>query len=190
MTVPFALEARRGFDALAQQFGMFCVLSNDREVRYENDSVFLIINFDNGRSYELGVEVGMKELAQLERPFSLVEVLRLRGVAEAASIDGMMVNDATRLPDALTRLAGLTSQHAADFLGGSNFSFAQLAKLRQREGDAYALAGALRAARARSEAAWTQQDYREVVNSLGPLEQHLSPAEKKRLDYSRRHLAP
>lgn len=190
MTAPFALDARRGFDALAQQFGMSCVVSNDREVRYENDSAFLIINFDNGRSYELGVEIGRRKLAQPERPFSLAEVLRLRGVAEAVAVDGMMVSDAARLPDALTRLAQLTSQHAADFLMGSDFSFAQVAKLRQRESDAYALEGALRSARARSAAAWEKRDHQGVVQSLEPLEQHLSPAEKKRLDYSRRHLAP
>ena len=190
MPIPFALGARRDFDAVAQQFGLSCVVANEREVRYENDNVFLIINFDNGLSYELGVEVGRKKPAQPERPFSLAEVLRLRGVTEAASIDGIMVSDAARLHDALMRLAALTLQHASDFLMGSDLSFAQVAKLRGREGDAYALEGALRAARARSEAAWGRRDYEGVVRSLEPLEQHLSPAEKKRLDYSRRHLAP
>lgn len=190
MSVPFAPEAKRCFDAVAQQFGMSCVASNDREVRYENDMVFLIINFDNGRSYELGVEIGRKKLAQPERPFSLTEILRLRGVAKGESIDGLMVSDVTRLPDALKRLARLTSQHAADFLTGSDFSFAQVEKLRQREGDAYALEGSLRVARARSEAAWEKRDYQEVVKSLEPVEQNLSPAEKKRLDYSRRRLTP
>lgn len=189
MSVPFALEARRGFDDLARQFGMSCAVCNDREVRYENDRSFLIINCDNGRSYELGVEIGRKNLAQQERPFSLAEVLRLKGVVEAADIDGMMVSQAARLPSALARLARLTSQHAADFLMGSDFSFAQVAKLRQRESDAYALEGALRSARARSEAAWEKRDYQGVLQSLEPLAQYLSPAEKKRLDYSRRHLA-
>jgi len=190
MSVPFALEARRGFDGLAQQFGMSCVVSNDREVRYENDGAFLIINFDNDRSYELGVEVGRKTRAEPERPFSLAEVLRLRGVAEAAAIDGMMVSHVAPLPKALVRLARLTSLHAADFLLGSDLSFVQVAQLRQRERDAYALEGALRAARARLESAWEERDFHAVVKSLEPLEQHLTPAEKKRLDYARQHLAP
>jgi hypothetical protein len=183
------VEARRSFDDVAQKFGMSGVSSNDREVRYENDGAFMIINFDNGRSYELGVEIGRRRLAQPERPFSLAEILRLRSAAEAAAIDGMMVSDAARLPDALARLARLTSQYAADFLMGSDFSFAQVAKLRQRESDAYALERDLRSARARSEAAWGKRDYQGVVQSLEPMEQHLSPAEKKRLDYSRRHLS-
>ena len=101
-----------------------------------------------------------------------------------------MISDAARLGDALARLAALTLQHASDFLMESDFSFAQVAKLREKESDAYALAGSLRSARARSEAAWLKRDYRAVVKSLEPLEQHLSPAEKKRLDYSRGHLSP
>lgn len=190
MSVSFALEARRGFDNLAHQFGMSCVASNDREVRYESDCAILILNFDNGRSFELGIEIGRKKLAQLEQTFSLAEVLRLRGVMQAAAIDGMMVSQADRLPDALACLARLISQHASDFLMGRDFSFAQAAKLRKKERDAYALEGALRSARARSEAAWEKRDYQGVVQALEPLEQHLSLAEKKRLDYSRRHVSP
>ena len=189
MSVPFALETRRAFDALARQYEMKCLPSTDREVRYENDNVFMTINFDNGRSYELGVEVGRRKLAQPERPFSLAEILRLRNVADAASIDGIMISDMNLLADALTRLARLTSQHAADFLAGSELSFAQVAKLRQRESDAYALKGALREAMTKSEGAWMKQDYQTVVESLEPLEQHLSPAERKRLSYSRRRLS-
>ena len=190
MSASFALDARRGFDALARQFGMSCVVSNDREVCYESAKTFLTINFDNGRSYELGIEIGRKTSAKPERPVSLAEVLRLRGLEEAAVVDGMMVSDAVRLPEALARLAKLTSQHAADFLMGSDFLFAQVAKLQKVESAAYALEGALRFARARSAAAWEKRDHQGVVQPFGPLEEHLTPAEKKRLDYSRRHLEP
>lgn len=187
VTVPFAFEARQHFDALAKQFGMSCVMSNDQEVRYENDDVFLIVNFDNGRSYELGVEIGRKREGQPERPFSLFEVLRLRSIAHAGSVEGMMISDASRLGNALTRLASLTLLHASDFLTGSAFSFAQVAKLRENESDAYARESTLRSARARSEVAWSKHDFGAVVEALEPLEQYLSPAEKKRLDYSRGH---
>jgi hypothetical protein len=189
MSVPFALETRRAFDDLARQYEMNCLPSTDREVRYENDNVFMIINFDNGRSYELGVEVGRKKLAQPERPFSLAEILRLRDVTEAASIDGIMISDMNQLAVTLTRLARLTSQYAADFLMGSELSFAQVAKLRKRESEAYVLKGALREAINKSETAWAEQDYQTVIESLEPLEQHLSPAERKRLNYSRRRLS-
>jgi hypothetical protein len=190
MSVVFADEARRQFDLLAQQFGLSCVTANEREVRYESDAVFLCVNFDNARSYELGIEVGKKRPAQPERPFSLAEVLRLRGVSDAASIDGIVVRDAARLRNALARLATLVVQHASDFLAGNDLSFAQVARLREKESLAYALERDLRTARARAEAAWADRDYQAVVKALAPLESHLSPAEKKRLDYSRKQLIP
>lgn len=189
MPIPFALVAKQIFDVIAQRFDLSCVLANEREVRYENDEVIMTVRFDNGGSYELEIEVGRLKSAQPERLFSLAEVLRLRDVAEAASIDGMMVSDAAQLPDALRRLAELTSRYATDFLMGSDLSFAQVAEQRQRESDAYVLERALQAARTRSEVAWKKRDYYEVVRSLEPLELHLSPAERKRLDYSRRHVA-
>lgn len=169
---------------------MLCVLASECTVRYENENIFLTINFDFQRSFELGVEIGRRRSASLERPFSLGEVLRLNCPEEAAPIDGMMVREATHLPGALERLAQLTSIHAVKFLQGSDLSFAQLARLRQMEGEAYALEKMLRAVRARSDAAWEKRDYQSVVSSLGSIEQHLSPAEKKRLQYSRHHLAP
>lgn len=187
MAVPFALEARHQFDALAQQFGLSCVLSNERTVRFENDRVFLSVHFDNGRSYELGVELGKKEPQNPERPFSLAEVLRLRGSAEAQAIDGIMISDYSRLSHALGRLSSLTAQYASDFLLGNDLSFSQIAVLREQECDAYSLEGSLRSARARSEAAWAKRDYQGIIDALGPLEPHLSPAEKKRLEYARQH---
>jgi hypothetical protein len=190
MSVPFAVEARRQFDPVAQQFGLACVVASEREVRYESDAVFLCINFDNARSFELGIEVGKKNLTQPERPFSLPEVLRLRGVPYAASIDGIMASDAARLHDALARLAILVMQHAPDFLAGNDLSFAQVAKLREKESLAYALERDIRSARARAETAWMRKDYMAVVVTLEPLEVRLSPAEKMRLDYSRKQLLP
>lgn len=186
----FASEVRCHFDPLAERFGLSCVASGEQRVRYENDSVFLTVHFDNECSYELGVEVGRKTSTQSERPFSLVEVLRLReAAADAASIDGIIVSDAARLPGAITRLAALTSEYASDLLRCSDFSFAQVAKLREKEGDAYALARDLRVARAKSEMAWSSRNFKALIAALEPLESHLSLAEKKRLEYSRKQLS-
>jgi hypothetical protein len=189
MAIPFMNEAKLQFDPVAQRFGLSCTSSTEWGVRYENEAVFLVVHFDNGRSYELGVELGKNNLAKKERPFSLAEVLRLRGVADANSATGSMISDVARLRDALIRLASLTERHASDFLAGNELSFAQVARLRDRESDAYVLERNLRLARAKSETAWASGNYQGVVEALAPLEQHLSPAEKKRLDYSKNHLS-
>jgi hypothetical protein len=186
----FLEEARLAFDHICGRFNMHCVFASRQAVRYENESVFLNINFDGQRSFELGVEIGKISLIESERPFSLGEILRLCGPEHSALIDGLMIREAIHLPEALRHLAELTSNHAAEFLRGGDLPFAKLASQRQTEGDLYALEKTIHTARARSEVAWKKRDHRGVVSALAPIEQHLSPAERKRLEYSRHHLAP
>ncbi len=189
MTLLFSSAARRQFDPVAQQFGLVCMASDEQGLRYENDNVFLDVNFDNGRSYELGVEIRKRHTQYPGPPFSLAEILRLRSVQDAAFVSGLMISNESRLPDILSRLARLTRDHAADFLMGNDFSFAQVEKLRNQESAEYELASQLRYARATVDMAWPARDYEAVVKALEPLESHLSPSEKKRLEYSRKQMS-
>lgn len=172
------------FDRVAQQFGMTCVLSTERQLVYKNDAVFMAVNFDNGRSFEIGVEIGLE--VEPRRAFSLAEIMRLRKLS-TEMIDGLMVVDTARLQGALELLARLTLEHASDFLSGNKFSFAQISKLSDLESKIYAHERDLRSARAKAEIAWTQKQYPGVVATLTSIEQYLSPAEIKRLDYARKH---
>jgi hypothetical protein len=190
MSLLFLVEARKHFDPIAQQFSLSCTACSEWKLRYENEVVFLEVNFDNARSYEVAVELGKKDSRLPERPFTLAEVLRLRGVEGTSFVDGLQASDQARLAQALARLADLVSRYAIDFLSGNSFSFAQLAKLREREGLAYALARDLRLARIDAEIAWAAKDYKKVVKAYEPLELYLTSAEKKRLEYSRKQLSP
>lgn len=182
--IPFLTEAKRHFDRVATKYGLSCALADERRVRYEGSDVFLSVNFDNGRSYELGVEIGQKIPNKTERPFSLAEILRLRNIPTAVTIDGLSAFDATKLASDLSLLADLALRHADDFLGGSDLSFAQVAKLREKESIAYAIQRDLRSARARAEVAWGAKNYAAVVAALEPVKSHLLPSEVKRLEYS------
>lgn len=188
MTLLFSEEARHQFDPVAQQFGLVCVASTEWGMRYENPHLFLNVNFDNGRSYELGIEIGKQGARYPGPPFSLAEILRLRDIQDAAFVSKLMISDEARLPNVLARLAELTIRYASDFLMGNDFSFAQVEKLRSKESAEFELASQLRHARSTVDGAWPARDYGAIVKVLEPLEQHLSPAEKKRLEYSRRKL--
>lgn len=190
MSTPFSREARLHFDPVALQFGLTNVARTESSLRYENDKVFFSINFDSARSFELGVEIGKKDARYPGPPFDLAEVLRLRGVQDSIAVNALVVSDPSRLKDALARLAELTVRHASDFLMGNDLSFAQMEKLRDRESATLALASQLRRARAAAEAAWAAKDFKKVIKALEPLEPHLSESEKRRLDYSRKQLAP
>lgn len=189
MTLLFSTEARRQFDPIAKQFGLVCVAATEWGLRYENDKVFLVLNFDNARSYELGVEIGVQGNHHLGPPFSLSEILRLRDVQDAVFVSGMMISDQTQLPDALSRLAKLTINYAHDFLMGNDFAFAQVERLRNKESSEFELASRLRYAKSIVDVAWPAKDYEAIVKALESLEAHLSETEKKRLEYSRKHLS-
>lgn len=190
MSMLFPLEARGAFDFVAERVGMSFVMANEREVRYEREGVFLIVKFDGRRSYELNVEIGKGLSNKPVCSCSLAEVLSIKGAKDGGAIDGIMASEATRLRGVLQRLAALTLQYASAFLMGGDSSLCeQVAEMRRRDIDAYALDGALRTARALSQAAWQVRNYRDVVMLLEPLEQLLTPAERTRLDYARRHIA-
>jgi hypothetical protein len=182
--IPFSDEAKRHFDRVATMYGLLCSTADERQMRYESDKVFLDINFDNGRSYELGVEIGQRIPNQVERPFSLAEILRLKAALEADTVDGLSSYNATKLKDDLQILSNLTLRYADDFLKGDVFSFARVANLREKESIAYAIQRDLRSARAKAEKAWAAKDYTGVISAFEPVKSHLRPSEVKRLEYS------
>lgn len=188
MTLLFSTEARRQFDPVAKQFGLICVRSSEHGLRYENDKVFLKVNFDNGRSYEIDVEIG-RQCARYAKPaFSLAEILRLRSVQNATFVSRLMNSDQSRLPSILLRLVRLVCDHASDFLSGNDLSFAQAEKWRNKEAAEFELASQLKFARSTVDVAWSKRDYKAIVRVLEPLEPYLSPAENKRLEYSRKKI--
>lgn len=188
MNVSFAREAKHRFDPVAKKFGLSFVTSNEREVRYENDKLFFNVNFDIGRSFELGVEIGKKDVRYPGPPFSLQEILRLRKSEEAGSILSFLASSEKKFKNILDLLASLTVKYAADFLMNGEFSFKQLEKFRNQESIEFELASQLRHVRSLAEEAWSVRDYASVVRELMPIETHLSPAEKKLLDLSREEL--
>jgi hypothetical protein len=189
LTLRFCTEARHHFDPVAQRFGLLCVAYGEHNVRYENDKVFLDVKFDNRRSYELGLEIGKRHTIDPSPGYSLAEILRLRGVPDAAFVSALMIRDESRLPGILARLVRLTLDHAADFLMGNGFAFAQVKKFRNRESAEFELAAKLSHARLAVNTAWTAKNYKAVVKAFAPLEPFLSPAEKKRLEYSRKQIS-
>ena len=181
----FLVEARRLFDGLATQYGMTFSEGSEWSLRYDSSAVFLAVYFDYGRSFELGVEIGQKSL-QPERPFSLAEILRLRSAPSADRIDRLSALQPDSLMPALKALKSLVETYAGDFLNGDESSFAQLAVQRNMEAVSYAVQRDLRLARKRAAAAWSEKDYRAVVEALSPMRFHLTPAETKCLEYSLR----
>ena len=186
--IHFPTQAKRHFDPIAQQSGMVCVASDDSRVRYDNARAYLIVSHDGRRSYEISVDFGRNGARGQGAEFSLAEVLRLRGVDDAAFVSGLMISDPARLCTVLEKLARLTAQHAREYLAGDEFSFAQLQGVRRRDAKDFELQARLRRTRSALEISWRAKDFDAVVGALAPMKAWLTAAEIQKLEYARARL--
>ena len=180
----------KSFDFLQSGYSFRCVDANDYSVRYESDAVFVVVRFDNGRSFELDVEIGQRGVLYdgQERPFNMGEVLRLKGVEKKEGYSFFQASDQSRLGNAINRLSELLKKYGDDLLRGGRFAFKSLINFRTRECEEYAVTRDLKFIRSEAEKAWKKKDYSKVVSLYGPVKSHISGSEKKKLEYAERHL--
>lgn len=190
MALVFANHVHESFEFLILKYGFQCASSSEHCVRYENDRVFVNVRYDKERSYELDVEVGQKNVLfnGQERPFNLGEVLRLKEVEAKEQYTFLQASNQQDLVGAIRRLASLLDIYASELLQGDQFAFKALANLREREGRQYALEKELQFIRSDADKAWEAKDYAKMVRLYSPVEQLLTPAEKKKLEYAKKHL--
>ena len=182
MSAVFESSAREIFDPIANKHHMTCTEAAASSVQYDNGVVGLLIVYDRGRSYELGVTLSFAPDALIGHPnYDLAEILRMKKI-EGGSFS---VANAEELPSFLRRLADMLEKNASEFLNGIPEAFVQLYRFRVSESRRSASAENLSSARARAEAAWQDKDYGSVVQALEPIQSQLTAAEKKKLDYAR-----
>lgn len=177
-------EAKCHFDRVADEHELSCVVANAQYIRYESAAAYFTVNFDRDRSYELHIEIGQQTAGSFKRPFSLSEILRLRNVPEAEQVSGIAASNTAKLINVASFVSDLLLKYAGDFLNGSEFSFVQIARFREKESIKSALERELRTARLQADIAWKNKDYAGVILALEPVESHLSPSECKRLAYA------
>ncbi|WP_435641088.1 hypothetical protein [Micavibrio aeruginosavorus] len=187
MTTSFPTETRHQFDSIAEQFGLSRVTESLQQVRYENDLVFLLIHWDNTRSYEIGVEIGKKCTSGKDQSFPLHVVLKKDKAPDADRVSNLMVSDEKNLPAILQNLADIVMGHASDLLSGSEQSFAQIEAFSHHNNVAYAQNAELQHAKLIADKAWSEKDYVSIVRALEPVEENLSDTDKARLEYARKH---
>jgi len=169
---------------IAERFELALADASECRLRFENEAVFLAVNFDNGNSYELGIELGERNPNGQERPFALPEILRWRADDRAAQIDGLQITNQDSLERTLRRLPNLLLDLAAPLLNGNRDAFDDLATFREAEGLEYAAERDLRLARSDADKAWRHRDFDGVVAAYRPFLEHLNPSERRRFDYA------
>jgi hypothetical protein len=178
------------FDSLANYHGLRCVISTEKIVRFENEKVFLQIQFDVGKSYEVSVQIGQCfiSLDQVQISFNLAELLRLRASEDTKFVERLQIIKPDFLIKAIERLSVIVEKYAARLLDGCDADFNELASFRKKECADYALSNKLKHAKKNAEEAWSCKDYGTVIAVYKPIETFLSLAEKKKLAFAKKQV--
>lgn len=186
----FAAEVERIFTSSLLAYGMRRTDSSAFRVRFENEDVFVDIRYDEGRSFEMDVEIGQKRasFAGGEPPYTIGEVLRLRSPEATAGREIVVAEDSTALTSGLQKLKRFLIDYGGDLLANDAATFDALLALRDRETTAYAAEGRLRARRARARVAWDEKDYARFIRILGSEVDRLTAEELIQLDEARKQV--
>lgn len=186
----FASLVREVFAFLEREYAFAFSWRSGYMVRFDSPRVFVTVVYDATRSYELGVEIGLRAGIEwnIERPFELWTILRSVGQSELFEAKSAVQSRPSDLRKNLEKLADLVRQHASALLIGDIEAFRTLGRQWDADCAAYALETALRYARQNAEKAWKQGKYQEVVKELEPVADHLSPAEQKMLAIARKRV--
>jgi hypothetical protein len=178
-----ATLASRSFGFLETSHGFRSVLSTETIVRWETNQVFVQVQYDAHRSYEVGLEIGQLrcDAMTLGPPFSLSEMLGVAGFA-LAKRPFFQTSTEERLMLALEQMARLLVRYGAKLLQNDDEAFAALGRQRDEDCDAYAEEKSLKSMREAAEKAWHDHDYKTVVDLYRVHVGHLTPAETKRYE--------
>ena len=185
MSGRFTEIAKRAFSFLEDE-GFQLVKSEPRSLRYENTQVFVAVAWD--RPGELNVWLGLRPIkGHRDESFSLSDLLNMEQVGKSGSNIPPQVADEGRLEPFLEQLARKMRTHAASALAGDRMYFRRLETFRSAQADAFMRDMKLGQVRSKAEKAWGERNFWEVVRLYESIEQDLSPSEKAKLVYARKH---
>lgn len=184
----FTEEVLSAFNFLIEEYGFRCVKAEPTFVRYESPRVF--VNIYHGRSsYELGVEIGqLAGATNQEEPFSISEVIELAGAQEETGYTFFQASTAERIRRFVPKLAEYVRKYAAAALIGDPITYDALREIQWRRSEMYLKEMRLSQIRPEADRAWRAKDYVRLVKLYSSIQESLTPSERKRLEYARKHL--
>lgn len=159
-------------------------------VRYELPPVF--VNVYHGRgSFELGVEIGRrnKQLG-LEERFTLADIIQLAGAQEETEhaytfSTSIQTSTAEGIRKSVPKLAEWTKKYAGPALKNNPEIFQQLQTLQKQNSDKLLKKWHLDDIRQKVGEAWRKKDFRLVVRLYESMQEDLTPAEAKKMEYAK-----
>ena len=181
----FAESVQRHFKFL-KLHGFQVVHYEPTFVRYES-SLFFINLYHGRRSFEIGLELGRIAIPEDEaQPYPMSALLEVVGFSDAKNYRNYAARTLQTVDAGVAKLSKLFREQLSDDLLRRHNLFSALKHQRNARGEALALETSLEQARRVLETAWHIKDYKKVVKTLLPLYNHLTPAERKKLEYAKR----
>jgi hypothetical protein len=173
-------------------------------VRFETDRVF--VNVYHGRSsYIIGVEIGTINPADqgwepdrfdsvvplrpapLSEKFTIWEVARAAGASDVHENTFLQASSKQGIAHCVRRIADFVKRYGEMALNGDAAFFTRVREVQTQESRHFLARGRLSYLQTQLNEAWHGKDYRRFVQLLEPLESDLPPAERRRLEYARKH---
>jgi hypothetical protein len=185
----FTSEVLSSFHFLVEDYSFKSVKTDITFVRYESESIF--INIYHGRkSYELGVEIGKleKDPSVQEFGYTIGEIMDFVGVRKDLKFTFFQSSNKDQIKILVRKLAEYVKIYAGPILNGDLKILEKVQILQKEKSDAYIKEMNLRHIREMADAAWKQKDYVKFVGLYSSVEDDLTPAEAKKLEYARKKL--
>lgn len=171
----FAFLSRHGFSVFSDSFG---------EVRFHSKNTAVSVTWDR-RSGELDVYLEPLRDVETGKPYSLRDVLAMRGVASPEARQPFQVSSLSKLQPFLHRLANDVGEYASEALAGDRMYYRRLSEFRSKQAQNFMRDMRVRRARTNAAEAWKDQKYGHVVEQYESIMDDLTPAERKKLDIAR-----
>jgi hypothetical protein len=182
-----------GFEAIARESFRwledhgYCVTgASSTIVRYEGQLGF--VNVYHGRSSsEVGVEVGAPGDEQIAS-YSMSELIRLKDDDEAKKYRNPVATSPQTMKGFLEIQAQRLKVYGQRIFSGNTMIWNDLEQQRQRWSKEYAMDVLVSQVRSEAQRSFRDHNFNRVVELLSSIERRLTPAEYKKLEYSRRKL--
>jgi hypothetical protein len=182
----FRQEALAVFSFLTTDYDFRCIQADLHMLTYESEALFVLVYHDP-LSYEVGVDLGkLGAGSKMKRSFPLVELMRLETPRRAEDLRYPAVVKPDQMRPALVNLAELLKAYGERVLGGDLSVLKQVRRERARLERELARASRLNQVRPRARAAFREEDYSRAASLHESMEDDLSPAESRMLEYSKK----
>ena len=187
--IDFIKLCNYSFGKILSQFSFLVVRVDSFRVRYESDTVYIEISYDEREGeifVYLGRMINAKYSFDRDSEFTLNELLL--EIAPEKTYKSLVFRKTADILNELNRLSSVLLEVGKDILSGKVVVFAKLLENRKRKQEEQKRIDYLADVRDKATLAFKNNDYRLAVSLYGDIQSELAPLEKKRYEIAMKKL--